>query len=56
MVFLYVDINGFRKSEQKRLNYVAMTRAKALLYMYITEDLVDEYDIAVDEGLEYLEI
>lgn len=56
LIVLYVDINGFRKSEQKRLNYVAMTRAKALLYMYITEDLVDEYDIAVDEGLEYLEI
>ena len=54
-IVLYVDIDGFMKKDQKRLNYVAMTRAKALLYMYFKDELVDEYDQVVDEGTEYLE-
>lgn len=51
-VVLYIDIPGFKSIENRQLNYVAMSRARALLYMYINEELDDEYDNMMDEGLD----
>lgn len=50
-VVFYVDIMGFRSMPARKLNYVAMSRAKVLLYMYVGEEQHDEYDYMMDESI-----
>lgn len=54
-VVLYIDIPGFNDIKHRQINYVAMSRARALLYMYIGEDIEEEYDEAMDRGISILE-
>ncbi len=48
IVFL-VDIDGFSGEKDRMLNYVAMSRARLLLYVYISVDKHDEYESVVSE-------
>lgn len=50
-VVFYIDINGFESLAMRKLNYVGMSRAKVLLYMYIDSKHQDEYDYMMDESL-----
>lgn len=49
-VVFYIDIDGFNSLENRQINYVAMSRAKALLYMYVTDEIDDEYDEMLDKN------
>jgi hypothetical protein len=42
IVFL-IDVDGFKSDQNRVLNYVGMSRAKALLYMFLPERIMDEY-------------
>lgn len=53
-VVIYIDIEGFLKKEQRRINYVAMSRASALLYMFVDEKLQAEYEQASIDGMDVL--
>lgn len=54
-VVFYVDIEGFDSPENRRLNYVAMSRAEILLYYFYPNTMKEEYERRVLEGLEILE-
>lgn len=54
-VVFYIDVNGFKSDMNRKMNYVAMSRARALLYMYVDDSLDEEYFDMMDEGLEVLE-
>ena len=50
-VVFYIDIDGFTSYINRQMNYVAMSRAKALLYLYVKEEIDDEYDKMLDESI-----
>lgn len=50
-----VDIDGFDSVENRRLNYVAMTRAQILLYYFYPQSMKNEYEKRIIEGMEVLE-
>ena len=54
-VVFYIDLDGFISTANRKMNYVAMSRARALLYMYVDDNLDDEYLDMMDEGLEIFE-
>lgn len=41
-VVIYIDIDGFKKDDERMLNYVAMSRARTLLELFYDEILEDE--------------
>lgn len=51
IVFL-VDIDGFSDQYNRSLNYVAMSRAKLLLYVFYPESCRDDYLDTLDKGRE----
>lgn len=53
-VVLLIDIDGFGSDTNRLLNYVAMSRAKAFLYMFFSEDFEDEYDDTIEKGREMI--
>ncbi len=53
-VVVYIDIDGFLKKDQRRINYVAMSRASVLLYMIIDNKLKPEYEQASVDGMDIL--
>lgn len=53
IVFL-IDVDGFKSAQNRALNYVAMSRAKIILYIYYTESAKKEYQEIIDEGEELL--
>ena len=53
-VVIYVDIDGFLKKEQRRINYVAMSRASVLLYLVVDERIKNEYEQASIDGMDVL--
>ena len=55
VVFL-IDIDGFRSENDRRLNYVGMSRAKILLYMYYSTNLKEEYEEVVMKGQDLIDI
>ncbi len=52
-VFL-IDIDGFESPENRRINYVGMSRAKIRLSIFFCEQLRDEYENTLDAGRELL--
>ena len=52
-VFL-IDIDGFESSDNRRLNYVGMSRAKIRLSIFYNIQLSDEYENTLDTGRELL--
>lgn len=54
-VFL-IDIDGFETVDDRQLNYVGMSRAKILLYMYYSSELRDEYMEIVMRGQDLIDI
>ena len=54
-VFL-IDIDGFETVDDRQLNYVGMSRAKILLYMYYSAELKNEYSDVVMRGQDLLDI
>ena len=53
-IVFYIDIDGFRNENCRKINYVALSRAKQLLYIFFDATLKDEHDDIVDEGQELL--
>ena len=42
-IVFYIDVDGFTSSRDRMLNYVAMSRAKILLYVFYKKDIKSEY-------------
>ena len=53
-VFL-IDIDGFESLSDRQLNYVGMSRAKILLYMYYSTELKKEYAEVVMKGQDMID-
>lgn len=53
-IVFYIDVNGFKAISDRMINYVAMSRAKHLLYVFYDESLINEYDSVIEEGQELL--
>lgn len=53
VVFL-IDVDGFGNSKDRFLNYVAMSRAKLLLYVFYNEQAEDDYYETLDKGEDLL--
>jgi DNA helicase IV len=53
-IVFYIDIGGFRNEQDRFLNYVAMSRAKIMLYIFYSETIKKEYEEVTAEGLELL--
>lgn len=53
-VFL-IDIDGFESLSDRQLNYVGMSRAKILLYMYYSTELKKEYAEVVMKGQDMMD-
>lgn len=54
VVFL-VDIDGFGDDQSRFLNYVAMSRAKLLLYVFYSADSREDYLDTLDKGRDMLD-
>jgi len=53
-IVFYIDIDGFRKEQDRLLNYVAMSRAKVMLYVFYHDAVESEYNDVTAEGLDLL--
>ena len=53
VVFL-IDVDGFGNSKDRLLNYVAMSRAKLLLYVFYDKQAEDDYYETLDKGEDLL--
>jgi DNA helicase IV len=53
IVFL-IDIDGFENLKNRMLNYIAMSRAKIMLYLFYHNSVKKEYEKITAEGLELL--
>ena len=49
---LMLDVDGFEGERDRRLNYVGMSRAKVMLYMFYQEDKEAERQRVISENLE----
>lgn len=49
-VVLLIDVDGFKSEQNRMLNYVAMSRAEILLYVFYEESKKDEYVEVTIEG------
>lgn len=54
-VVLLIDVDGFQSENDRRLNYVAMSRAKVLLYVFYPEDKEAERQSVIDETKKMME-
>lgn len=50
-VIMLVDVDGFTSPYDRALNYVGMSRAKALLYIFYDEKIRDEYEKMVIDNI-----
>jgi|LSQX01.2.fsa_nt_gb superfamily I DNA/RNA helicase len=53
-IVFYIDVDGFEKDSDRMLNYVAMSRAKILLYIFYKDEIEEEYDKITEQGRELL--
>lgn len=53
-VVFVVDVDGFAKDSDRMLNYVAMSRAKVLLYVFYKEEKTEEYREIIEQGQDLL--
>lgn len=53
IVFL-IDIDGFKGISNRSINYVALSRAKVLLYVFYPETLKAEYQEVAEKGVDLL--
>ena len=53
IVFL-IDVDGFEDQHNRLLNYVAMSRAKLLLYIFYDRNCQEEYLDTLDKGRDML--
>jgi hypothetical protein len=52
-VFL-IDVDGFSDQHNRLLNYVAMSRAKLLLYIFYDRNCQEDYLDTLDKGRDML--
>jgi hypothetical protein len=50
----FIDIDGFGEDKHRLLNYVGMSRAKLLLYIFYNANAQDDYSDTLDQGREML--
>lgn len=53
-IIFYIDIDGFKSEQDRFLNYVAMSRAKIMLYLFYPDSATDEYNNITAEGINLL--
>ena len=53
-IVFYIDISGFKEKNDRFLNYVAMSRAKIMLYLFYSDTAREEYEIVSAEGINLL--
>ncbi len=53
-IVFYIDITGFSSTQDRMLNYVAMSRAQLHLYLFYDETLRKEYEETLDRGTDLL--
>jgi hypothetical protein len=53
-IVFYIDIDGFSSEYDRFLNYVAMSRAKIMLYLFYADTAKEEYNNITAEGLNLL--
>ena len=53
-IVFYIDVSGFKDATDRMINYVAMSRAKQLLYIFYNESLQDDYDAIAEAGQDLL--
>ena len=53
-IIFYIDIDGFKNEPDRLLNYVAMSRAKIMLYLFYPDTAKKEYDEVTAEGINLL--
>ena len=49
-IIFYIDVDGFNSVLDRRLNYIAMSRARLHLYMFYKKSIEQEYLDATDKG------
>lgn len=49
-IVFYIDVDGFNSVSDRRLNYIAMSRARLHLYMFYKKSIEQEYLDATDKG------
>jgi len=53
-IVFYIDIDGFKNEQDRFLNYVAMSRAKIMLYLFYSDTVKEEYNEVTAEGIDLL--
>ena len=53
-IVIFIDINGFKSEQDRLLNYVAMSRAKIMLYLFYPVTAKTEYNDITAEGMDLL--
>ena len=53
-IVFYIDVTGFSSTEDRMLNYVAMSRARLHLYLFYDEAKKQEYQETLDRGTDLL--
>lgn len=53
-IVILLDIDGYKSLNNRILNYVAMSRAKILLYIFNNELCTTEYKEMIDKSIEFL--
>lgn len=53
-IVFFIDIDGFGEDKHRLLNYVGMSRAKLLLYIFYNANAQDDYSDTLDQGREML--
>jgi len=53
-IVFFIDINGFKSEQDRLLNYVAMSRAKIMLYLFYPVTAKTEYNDITAEGMDLL--
>lgn len=53
-IVMLIDVDGFKSNQNRALNYVAMSRAKILLYVFYKESVKEEYFDIVEQGEQLL--
>ena len=53
-IVFYIDIDGFESPNNRRINYVAMSRAQIMLYYFYPTSMKKEYENRMIEGMDVL--
>lgn len=53
-IVFFIDVDSFVSEQSRIANYIAISRASALLYLFYDSKCKEEMDSVINEGMEYL--